>query len=453
MTQTTIPMTPPSGTALFRYQIVSSVLARQLKGEPRAVAVDAVSSMAHPSAEGVLKMVSRRSVYLWLKAFETQGFEGLLPKKRTRLEGSLVLEEKLLEFFKTQKREDPRVSIPELIKRAEVCGMIQPGQAVDRTTVWRSLKRMGVEATRRKSPKNRDSRRFAYSHRMDMLICDGKHFRAGASRLRRVALFFLDDATRMGLHVVVGSSESSRLFLRGVYETLLRHGLMSALYVDNGSGFIANDSVEVLRKLGVLFIHGTAGYPEGRGKIERFNRTAQEESLRFLDGNPEVDPQCSALQPRLEHYLAKRYNLSPHESLADLSPAERFQQDARPLRFHPSQNQLTQAFVLYENRRVSNDNIISLDSVDYQLPPGYAGTKIMIHRHLLDQSLSIIHHGRLLELTPVDLEANARDKRAQPKVQEDETFNAILPKSSSQIAFEQDLGPIVDADGNFTDIT
>jgi hypothetical protein len=39
---------------------------------------------------------------------------------------------------------------------------------------------------------------------MQMVLCDGKHFRAGAARLRRVALFFLDDATRMGLHVVVG---------------------------------------------------------------------------------------------------------------------------------------------------------------------------------------------------------------------------------------------------------
>ena len=43
------------------------------------------------------------------------------------------------------------------------------------------------------------------------MLADGKHFRAGAARLRRVALFF-DDATRYGLQVLVGTAESSELF-------------------------------------------------------------------------------------------------------------------------------------------------------------------------------------------------------------------------------------------------
>ena len=47
-----------------------------------------------------------------------------------------------------------------------------------------------------------DRRRFAYPHRMMMVLADGKHFRAGVPRKRRVAVFFLDDATRFGLGVV-----------------------------------------------------------------------------------------------------------------------------------------------------------------------------------------------------------------------------------------------------------
>lgn len=450
MSLATQPSNKPSSVALFRYQIVSSVLTRERQGEPRPIAIKTISSMVHPTTEGQIKKVSRRSIYSWLKAFETQGFDGLLPKKRTKIESSLVIDEELLDFFETQKIEDPRVSIPELIRRAQTLGLIQPGKDINRTTVWRALRRKGVDLGRRKYSKKQDSRRFAFPHRLDMVLCDGKHFRAGVSRLKRVALFFIDDATRKVLHVVVGPSESSQLFLRGVYETLTRYGLMSSLFVDNGSGFIANDSVEVLRKLGVLFIHGTAGYPEGRGKVERFNQTAQEAVLRFLDGNPEVDPQCSALQLRLEHYLNKGYNLNPHESLSGISPTERFQQDVRPLRFHQNHEQLRRFFILYRDRRVSKDNIVTLASTAYQLPPGYAGMMIPLHHHLLDQSLSIIHQGRLLTLDPVDLEANARDKRSKPKQDNPGSLNSILPKSSSQIEFENDLGSIVDADGNFT---
>jgi hypothetical protein len=56
---------------------------------------------------------------------------------------------------------------------------------------------LGIDTSRGKQPVNRDSRRFVYPHRMQMVLCDGKHFRAGAARLRSMAYFFLDDATRM----------------------------------------------------------------------------------------------------------------------------------------------------------------------------------------------------------------------------------------------------------------
>ena len=45
----------------------------------------------------------------------------------------------------------------------------------------------------------------------------------------------------MGLHVVVGTSENAELFLRGLYETMLSYGMMDALFVDRGPGFVATD--------------------------------------------------------------------------------------------------------------------------------------------------------------------------------------------------------------------
>ena len=80
---------------------------------------------------------------------------------------------------------------------------------------------MGVPMARRKGASDRDSRRFAYPNRLDCILCDGKHFRVGASNLKRVALVFLDDATRAVLHSVVGTSECTELFLRGVYELIV----------------------------------------------------------------------------------------------------------------------------------------------------------------------------------------------------------------------------------------
>jgi putative transposase len=449
MQKAQLPPAEPSDEALFRYQVLSQVFVRERNGQTRSKAVKAVAALEHFAADNTLRKVSRRSIYRWLAAFESKGFTGLSPAKRTSVEDSLILSRPLIDFFKSQKTDDPLTSVPELIRRAKINGLIGADMPINRVTVWRALKRMGIDTRRRKTPKHRDSRRFAYPHRMQMVLCDGKHFRAGAARLRRVAFFFLDDSSRMGLHVVVGTSETAKLFLRGLYETILAYGLMEALYVDNGSGFIAHDAIDVVRKLDVLFIHGTAGYPEGHGKIERFNRTATEQTLRFLDGNPQVDPGCGALELRLGHYLRQQYNLASHESLAQKSPWSCFGDDEKPLRFAESQQRLRQAFVLHTQRRVSNDNVLSLDGIFYEVIRGHAGSRVTLHRNTLDDSVAIVHKGRLVRLTPLDPHQNARDKRIQSHFQDKKDAQRIWPPSSAQMAFNRDMRPVIDPDGGF----
>lgn len=314
MTTTPSPHDPFSERALFRYHLVSLVRARVLAGEGLASAVDAVASMSHPAATGDLRRVGARTVYRWVAAFEREGASALADKRRSTELASRVLSKELLDYLAKERRRDRDASIPELLERAEQVGILDSWQDVDRTTVYRALVRMGVPTTRRKKQRGHDQRRFAYAHRMELILCDGVHFRAGASRKRRVACFYLDDATRFGLHVVVGPSESAALFLRGFHEVLLRYGRPGILYLDHGPGFIANAVAEVCRRLELALVHGRAQYPEGHGKIEKFNQTARRKILRGL-ARPDVDPAYNALELRLSHWLRERYNHHPHESL------------------------------------------------------------------------------------------------------------------------------------------
>ncbi len=439
-------LAPPSPEALFRYTVLSQVIARELGGEPRAKAITAVAAQSHPTLEGTLRQVSARSLYRWLAAFETRGFEALVRKARTPLCGSFVLDAGLMAFFEEQKRDDPHVSVPELIRRARQLQLIGLREKVDRTTLWRALKRKGLDTRRRHAPKDGDCRRFSYPHRLDMVLCDGKHLRLGATKKRRVVLFFLDDATRFGLAVAVGTSESAALFLRGLHKCVLARGRMGILYLDNGPGFIALDSLEVLRKLKVHFVHGTARYPEGHGKVERFNQTAWTHLLRLLD-RPEVDPECAALELRLEHFVSEQYNHQPHESLDKQTPYQRFHQDPKPLAFAESGEALREAFVLHTTRKVSPDHVISCDGTLYEAPRGLARTDALVYRNLLDGSLRCLHQGRLVRLSPLDPVANARDRRARTPEQPP---LPVPPKSSAELAFEQDLLPVVGPDGGFS---
>lgn len=441
----------PNEEALFRYQVISSVLHFETLGEKRSAAISAALKTPHLDTNGLLRKVKKRTLYRWLERYETDGFLGLIPVSRKKSSSGVVLKPQLLEFCQQQKQDDPSTSIPELILRARELDVIAYNEKVDRTTLWRTLKRMDINTSRGKSPKKeQDCRRFAYPHRMDMSLCDGKHFRAGVKRLRRVALFFIDDATRFVLHVVVGTSENKELFLRGLYECLLKYGLMTTLYLDHGSGFVAGDTINVIKNLNILLIHGSVRYPQGHGKIERFNQTVLNSVLRTLDANPQIDPDCQALELRLRHYLSNQYNQTVHESLG-LSPWERFNNDVKALRLKDNVQQLRDAFVLAEKRVVSNDNIISFKSVHYEIPLGHASSRITVHRQVLDNTLSVLNNGALVRIHPVDLHSNARAKRNHPQTTQDDDLPKQRPQSSAEIAFEKQMSPILDSEGGFSE--
>jgi transposase InsO family protein len=458
---------PFSIAALLRYHVVSLVRARLIAGEDRASAVAAVADMDHEAALGGLRRVSQRTVYRWLAAFEDGGAAALEDRAREITSVSRVLDEGLLGFLAAERSRDPDASIPELLRRARELGVLAAGQDADRTTVYRAMVRMKVPTGRTKKERARDMRRFAYEHRMEMVLADGKHFRAGAQRLRRVALFFLDDATRMGLHVVVGTSESADLFLRGLYEVLCDHGRMGVLYLDHGPGFVATAVAEVCRRLEIALVHGGRRYPQGHGKIERLNQTALAAVLRALDGRPDVDPACGSLELRLSHWLRQIYDHQPHEALRTpampdaavsartQSPWERWSRDPRAL-LHRPQEEIREAFVLWVERSVGRDRVVSLEGVAHELPrdlgpQGRAGSCVRIAHRVLEGTYHVLAEGgALVRIHPVDLAANARSPRARQDADPHEDPRGAL-RTAADMAFERDMGTVLDEDGGVKD--
>lgn len=437
-----------SSEALFRFRVVSEVLTEVTRGRLRARAVSLVAARPHAALDGSEREVSKRTLYRWLAAYQRGGLSALEPAERQRVETSAVLSETLSSFLREEKTSDPLASVPELLARARLRGKLGRLEKVDRSTVWRALVRMGLETRRRPTKREGDQRRFAYPHRMQMVLCDGKRFRAGAARLRRVVLYFLDDCTRFALHAVVGTEENTELFLRGLFEMMQRHGLMDALFLDQGPGFIADDTVRVLARLERALIHGAARYPEGHGKIERFNQTSIATVLRSLDGAADVDPDPRALELRLQHFL-DYYNDRPHESLDGQTPRERWQADTRQLSFPDSERELSSRFIVTDERRVSKDHVIQYGGVDYEAPRGLAGQKVLVHRQVLGGELSLLLGQRFVRLHPVDLARNARDRRGQRPANPPARVAPV--KTAATLAFEQDFAPIVDADGGFHD--
>ncbi len=437
-----------SPETLFRFRIVSVVDALVIQGHGAEAAVRlAAAGAADMGAES--RSVGVRTVQRWRSAYRREGIAGLEPRLREALSGSLVLPDGFVEFLRSARRDDLKASVPELIRLARATGVIGSETPVDRSTVWRVMRRMGLDTSRsRRAPK--DTRRFAYRERMQLVMADFKHFRAGPTRRKRLAIYLLDDATRFGLDVLVTTDgEDAETVLIALERVLRKWGRFSILYVDRGPGFKADDIAQVMAKLDIALLLGTAKYPEGRGKIERFNRSTKARILRALTCE-DVDPEPESLTLRLRHDLHQVYNHLPHDSLADDTPSERWQggRELRPI----DDDTLRDAFVLGVERTVGNDHVVSVDGVAYEMPRGFARERVVLQRHLLDDGS--LHHpdtqGRLIRLCPVDVHANATSGRASDAVEPTPDAPPGI-KTASMIRFEQTHGSILGPDGGFTD--
>ncbi len=440
----------PTPEVLFRYLVIASVRALELQGAPRSAAVRDTVARGHPFGL-TLRKVTERTLWRWLAAFDAGGLVGIEPKARVS-PGDLALPPAVVAFFIEEKTADPAASTPELIRRARANGLVHPKAAVDRTTVWRTLVRHGVRTTRRRAPKSSDTRRWAFRERMQLVMVDFKRFRAGPQRARRAAVYLLDDATRYGLGVLVTyDGERGEDVLAVVAETIEAYGLMSVLYWDLGSGFRADDVLAVLARLDVAPIFGTAGYPEARGKIERFNRSVKARTLRGLS-RKDVDPSLESLQLRLHHDLFEVYNHLPHEALGDRTPHEVFHGSSRPLRPAKSAQWLQECFTLPVERTVSADHVVKFGGELWEVPRGLARLTIDVHRRLLEgpDALYVVHEERLVRLHRLDPHLNATSGRAEAITEPAPPAHA--PRTASMQRFDHDHSSMLAPDGGYVDL-
>ena len=201
----------------------------------------------------------------------------------------------------------------------------------------------------------------------------------------------------------------------------------------------------VLARLGIHFIHGTANYPEGHGKIERFNRTQWADLLRTFSGDPGVDSSLDSLTSRCNHYTGNVYNNETHSSLG-MSPNQKWDMDTMPLRIPNDFTALERHFIFTRKRKVSRDNVIKNNGTNLEMPNGYAGKIVVIEDDLLHNTQYFIHDGKRTILNEVDLVANAKDKRLSRALEEEPA--PVLKTTAARVLYDSEFAPIVDAGGN-----
>jgi putative transposase len=376
--------------ALFRYQLIREAADPQLSTRQRGRLVRQIAAVEHPGPFGKPVRVSRQTVDRWIRAWRAGGLTALMPSPR---QCSPRTPGEVLEVCAALKRERPERTAAQVARIVR----LQLGWAPSESTLLRLFGRLQLS-----SPPGPDSvfGRFEAERPNELWVGDALH----AVRIagRRTYLFaFLDDHSRAVMAARYGYAEDVLRLASALRPGLASRGVPESIYVDNGSAFVDSWLRRAVAFLGIKLIHSTPYRPQGKGKIERFWRTVNEQFLVEIPGRPLADlGDLAELNRLFVAWVETVYHRAVHSETGQ-SPIDRWQAGA-PFRL-PTPAQLTEAFLWEAVRTVTKTGTVSLFGNTYQVEPALTGyrvalvfdpfdlTRIEVRRHGKPAGLAVPH--------------------------------------------------------------
>jgi len=278
---------------------------------------------------------------------------------------------------------------------AEKLGQMGFSVAVGTLRQW--LVAEGLWKGRRKRDKHR-RRRERRPCRGELIQADGSHHDWLEGRGPRMALLVMIDDASSQVLARFYPAETTRAYMDLMGRYLRKHGRMVAMYVDGHGIFRAEDRHpddpqplltqfgRALEELDIELI--PAGSPQAKGRVERFNGTAQDRLVKELRlaGASTLQEANRVLEKAFLPWFRRHCTVRPK------SPNDAH----RPL--HPSMN-LEAILSIQERRKVTNDYTIRFQNRIYQiLPPpwpGLRGGRVTVEQRL-DGSLHVRFKARYL---------------------------------------------------------
>jgi putative transposase len=405
--------------ALFRYGLISDVLHPAAEDEGRRLyerlREKASKSYCIPGSRRT--RVAIETLRDWLTAYKAGGFDALRPKPRGDIGTARAIPQAVADLLITLKDEHRDWTVAAVIEEAKKSDSQAAAVALPASTVHRLLSRAGVMGKRPEDPTSKDRRRFAYERAGELWMSDVMHgpsVHVGGRRKQKTYLIgLLDDATRVVPFAAFALSENTSAFLPVLRQGVMRRGIPLRLYVDNGAAYRSHHLSLVCARLGITLIHARPYQPQGKGKQERFFRTARMQLLPLLS---ESDlSSLDALNRRLWGWVEGEYHQAPHKGLDGITPLDAWAMRSGDVRSVGPELDLREMFLLEAQRRVRADRTVSLDGVVYEVEAGLVGEKVTLRFDPARRGgpVDVWHAGKkIAQARVVDTYANCFVKRA-----------------------------------------
>jgi len=355
--------------ALFRYSLIRPLADPVLTAAERGVLVRELAAGVHVGPTGEPVRVSRATLDRWIRSWRVGGFDALIPPVRQVHPRTAA---DALDLAATLKRERPGRTAAHIARIIET----SRGWAPSARTLQRHFARLELNRRPDGSPPQVFGR-FEADTPNELWVTDGLHGPIIDGR-RAVLFAILDDHSRFVVGHRWGFGENTLGMQAALHDAVKTHGCPSSLYADNGSAYSCGQLAWSAAVLDIKITHSRPGRPQGRGKIERWNRTCRDQFLVEIEvANTGGGSPCSSLTElnRLfTAWLHQRYHRATHSETGQ-TPAQRYHHDA-PLPRRPDPEQLRRAFLWREQRTVSAVATVALHGNRYEVDASLPGRKV-----------------------------------------------------------------------------
>ncbi|OGP40537.1 MAG: hypothetical protein A2324_13070 [Candidatus Raymondbacteria bacterium RIFOXYB2_FULL_49_35] len=351
--------------------------------------------------------IGRSTILRWVHQYKASGgkLESLYPHERNDQGKTRALDEETSLALVECRRKMPELTVPALIHIMHDQKLVPAGISLNPSTVYRFLHGHNL-MIRENNPVDR--RKFEAELPNDLWQCDAMHgprLMSDGKKRKSYMIAFIDDHSRLIPHGQFYFSEGLSCFMDAFRQALLKRGLPRKLYTDNGSAFRSRQLEYTAAALGIALVHARPYTPQGKGKIERFNKTVQTQFLPCFKGDT-----LKEINEAFDLWLSGDYHVRSH-SATQQTPFKRFTARMECLRSAPEN--LMDYFRKRIQRRVNKDRSVVMERRLFEAPVELIGKKVEIlyHEESPEQVEIRYQEKSWGLLRQVDLHVNSRVKR------------------------------------------
>ena len=405
--------------ANFRYGLIAPLVTRTLNPGEQAAKLREVACHTYDIPHSDTQKISLRTLERYLKAYREGGWEALLPSVRADKLQCKQIAPDVLEKAIALKQEQPTRSVRQIMAILELAQFVESGQLKE-STLSRQLRSRGMTRKVLENEPKSTFHRFEASHRNACWQGDVQHTlylphpeQSGKKKLAYLVVF-LDDYSRLIVHGQFYFEERVPRLEDCLKKALLKHGVPSVIFVDNGSIYSSHHFARICARLTTELRHTKPGRPQGRGKQEKFFRFVD---ISFVPEAYDLIEQgkiqtLDDLNRFFTAWLDVAYHQKVHNTFKQ-RPLDRYQKCEHPIRYIQP-HELAQIFLLEESRKVDKTNCVSLLGTVYELESGFAGQEVQLRFDAYDMSVvQVWKDGKRLEDAQL-LKKRSLDRKKEP---------------------------------------